>query len=312
MLAGEAAADLDAELEDGVARFLRLLQFAGFVDVEQDERVQVAVARMEHVGDAQAVARADRADAFQDQRQLPGRDGAVHADVVRDPAGGAEGRFAALPDRRALGLALRDLQARRVEGLRDRDDAGEHVLAFLVGALDLDDEHRLGIARVAGLREILGDQDRLAVHVFHGDRDDAGRDDRRRAGPGILHRGEAEQGWARALRAAQDAHRRLCDDAELPLRAADEAEQVVARGVEMLAADLHHGAVMGDEGDAHEVVGGDPVFQAMRPAGIHRDVARDGAGELARRVGGVEEALVRDGARDGEVGDAGFDPGGPV
>ena len=42
---------------------------------------------------------------------------------------------------------------------------------------------------------------------------------------------------------AQDAHRRLGDDAELALRAADEAEQVVARRVEVRAADLDDRAV---------------------------------------------------------------------
>ena len=96
---------------------------------------------------------------------------------------------------------------------------------------------------------------------------------------------------------AQDPHGRLGDDAELPLRAADEAEQVVAAAVEVLAADLDHGAVDQHQGDAQQVVGGHAVFQAVRAAGIHRDVARDRAGELARRVGGVEEALVGDRAR---------------
>ena len=40
---------------------------------------------------------------------------------------------------------------------------------------------------------------------------------------------EAHQHGPRALGLAQDAHGRLGDDAELPFRAADEAEQVVAR-----------------------------------------------------------------------------------
>ena len=52
VLAGEAAADLDAELQDLGAGFLGLLQLARLVDVEEDQRVQVAVAGMEDVGDA--------------------------------------------------------------------------------------------------------------------------------------------------------------------------------------------------------------------------------------------------------------------
>ena len=59
---------------------------------------------------------------------------------------------------------------------------------------------------------------------------------------------------------------------------------------------------------AEQVVGGDPVLQAVGAAGVHRDVAGDGAGELARRVGGVEEILVLDRRRDAEVGAAGLHP----
>jgi hypothetical protein len=78
----------------------------------------------------------------------------------------------------------------------------------------------------------------------------------------------------------------------------------------MLAADLRHRAVKEHHGDAEQVVGGHPVFQAMGPAGIHGDVAGDGAGELARRVRGVEEALMGHRLADAEIGDAGLNPGG--
>ena len=80
----------------------------------------------------------------------------------------------------------------------------------------------------------------------------------------------------------------------------------------MLAADLDHRAVDQHHRDAEEVVGGDAVFQAMRAAGVHGDVAGDGAGELARRIGRVEEARMRDRLGDGEVGDAGLHARGAV
>ena len=50
----------------------------------------------------------------------------------------------------------------------------------------------------------------------------------------------------------------------------------------------------------------------MGAAGIHGDVAGDGAGELARRVGRVEEAAAGDGVGDVDVGDAGLDGGDAV
>ena len=110
----------------------------------------------------------------------------------------------------------------------------------------------------------------------------------------------------------QDAHRHLGDDAEQAFRAGDDAEQVVALGIEMLAADAQH--LAGDQHDlaAEHVVGGHAVFQAMHAAGILRDVAADAAGDLRGRVGRVVEALVRHRLRDRQIGDARLDHGDAV
>src|SRR5262249_6435692 len=51
MLAGEHAAYLDAKLQDVRAERLRAFELAGIVRVVEDERVQIAVAGVEDVGD---------------------------------------------------------------------------------------------------------------------------------------------------------------------------------------------------------------------------------------------------------------------
>ena len=267
---------------------------------------------MEDIGDAQAIALDDLVHAAQHEGQLPGRDGAVHADIVGDAPGGAESRFAALPDRCRLHRRLALLHRLDAVLPGDGDDAGELGVHLGLRALDLDDQQRLDIHRVAGLGEGLADLDRRLVHEFHRDRDDAGADDGGDRRPRLLAAREAEQHRAGALGRAQDAHRRLGDDAELPLRADDQAEQVEPRRVEMGAADFDDAPVEHDQSDAEHVVGGHAVFQAMRPAGIHADIAADRAGELRGRVGRVEEAIGRDGAGDGEIGDAGLHLGDAV
>jgi hypothetical protein len=55
MFAGQHAADLDAEAQDVGAEGLRLLQLARIVGIIQNQRMQIAVAGVEDVGDAQAV-----------------------------------------------------------------------------------------------------------------------------------------------------------------------------------------------------------------------------------------------------------------
>ena len=55
MLAGQHAADLDAELQDLGAELLGAVEFARLVGIVEDQRMQIAVAGMKDVGDAQAV-----------------------------------------------------------------------------------------------------------------------------------------------------------------------------------------------------------------------------------------------------------------
>ena len=58
------------------------------------------------------------------------------------------------------------------------------------------------------------------------------------------------------------------------------------------------------EFDAQQIVGGEAIFQAMQPAGVFRDIAADGAGDLAGRIGRIIKAFAFDRAGDGGIGDA--------
>ena len=104
----------------------------------------------------------------------------------------------------------------------------------------------------------------------------------------------------------QNAHRDLGDDAEQPLRPGHHAEQIIALGIEMLAAEADHLAIDHHDLDAEDVVGGQPVFEAMHAARILGDVAADRAGDLARRVGRVIKPGVLDRLANAEIGDAGL------
>ena len=68
VLAGEHAADLDAEAQDRGAELLGPLQFAWFVGVIEDQRVKIAIAGMEHVCNPQLVSGREVAHAGKHQR----------------------------------------------------------------------------------------------------------------------------------------------------------------------------------------------------------------------------------------------------
>ena len=70
VLAGEAAAELDAEPQDSCARKFRPVGLFGAVGIVENQRMEIAVAGVEDVGDLQAVLGADLADPRQRVRQL--------------------------------------------------------------------------------------------------------------------------------------------------------------------------------------------------------------------------------------------------
>src|SRR3712207_4398553 len=77
------------------------------VVVVEDERVQVAVAGVEDVGDAHAVLLTDLGDPLQDLPELRARDdGVLYVVVVADAAHRRERRLAALPEEGSLCIVL--------------------------------------------------------------------------------------------------------------------------------------------------------------------------------------------------------------
>ena len=110
----------------------------------------------------------------------------------------------------------------------------------------------------------------------------------------------------------QQPHRGLGDDAELSLGADDQREEVVARRIEIIAADIEDLAIHHHDADAEHVVRRHAVFQAMGATGIGGDVAADGAGDLARRVRRIEEAVTCGRLGDADIGNAGLDAGDAV
>ena len=178
-------------------------------------------------------------------------------------------------------------------GAGDLLDPADQVIDLGLRPVQLDDQQRLDIARIAGMDKILGGVDRRPVHHLHAARDDAGADDRGDTASGILGLGEADQQRPRGRRLSQDAHGNLGDDAEQPLGAGHDPHQIVAAGIEMLAAEPHDLAVDQHDFEAEQVVRRQPVFQAMHAARILGDIAADRAGDLARRVGRVIKPLAR-------------------
>ena len=91
MLAGQHAADLDAEPQDVGAERFGAVELARLHHIEDDQRMQIAVAGVEHVAETEPVFLRHLGHARQHLRQGAARDGAVHAQHVgRQPPHRAE------------------------------------------------------------------------------------------------------------------------------------------------------------------------------------------------------------------------------
>ena len=307
MLAGQDAAEFDAYAQDVGAERFRPLHLARLVGIVEDQRMQIAVAGVKHVGDGKIVFFREIADPRQGFRQRAARDGAVHAEIVgRNPSHRRKCGLAPGPEQVALTFRIGNLTRGRPAALRDRFDPADQLVDLDARTIELDDQQRLDVERIARMHKGFGGVDRGLVHHLHAARDNAGADDAGDAFAGRLDLGKAHHQRPRRLRLLQDPHRDFRDDAEQPLGARDDAHQIVAAIFGRLAADSQDFAGHQNDLAAQHVVGGHAVFQAMHAAGIFRDIASDRAGDLRRRVGRVVETGMRHRLADGEVGHAGF------
>ena len=99
------------------------------------------------------------------------------------------------------------------------------------------------------------------------------------------------------------------DDAERSFAADERGREVVTRFVDARREDF---AAIVHDFEREHVIDRRAVGEAVRTAGIRRDVAADRRDLLRRRIGGVEEPARRDVAREIEVDQAGLHARAPI
>ena len=179
---------------------------------------------------------------------------------------------------------MRHTQVGGAGALQHRVDLLDLFLDLLLGAVGFDDQDGLRIERIAGLDVGLHRRSDRLVHYLHPTRDDTGRDhvgDRLARLLDTIKRG---QDRSRFDGRRQQSDRDFGGDAQHAFRAGDERKQVVPGCVERLATDFQQVPINGVGPQGEDIVYGQAVLEAVHPAGILRDVATDGAGNLRRGV----------------------------
>src|SRR5215212_9409757 len=313
VLARERPTVLQAGEDDLPGQLFGLVGLTRGVVVVEDERVEVAVAGVEDVGDPEAVLFAQVRYLLQYGTELRARDDPVlDVVIVGDGSHRPECSLPALPEQGALLVVLGDPNLRGVVVLTDLNDLVELALHLGLGAVELDDQDGPRFGK-AGRDLPLHRLDGQRVHHLDGCRNYPAADDPRYRPAGLLRVLEGREQCPYVLGLAQDPERYLGSDAQGSFRADEGAEEFVAGGVGRLAAaDVDDRAVGQYDLGPHHVVCSKPVLEAVDTARILGEVPADGGDDLARRVGGVVVALVRYLLGDPDVYDAGLDDDPPV
>ena len=310
---GNRAPQRDAGLHDLPAGRVHALELTRVARIEEDQRVQVAVAGVEHVAMLEPMAPDDLGDLGQGLGQQGPRHGAVVDEVVRGQARhGPERPAAAFPEtvaRRGVG-GLADLAT--AVGRADFADAAGLIVQPRGGPLHFDDQDRRGVPGIAAGDAVLDRPDDGGIHHLERRRHDPGRDDAGHRAGGVLDGIVDHQLRQHLFGPGHDAHRDLGHHRQRPLAADDERPQVVAGRIVRRSAQVHPLAVGQNRFQAEHVVGRDPVFQAARTARIFTHVAAQRGYLLAGGVRSVEKAQGGERVLQLQVGHTGLDDGSAV
>mmetsp|Transcript_28308 Transcript_28308/g.52687 ORF Transcript_28308/g.52687 Transcript_28308/m.52687 type:complete len:226 (-) Transcript_28308:701-1378(-) len=225
MLAGQTAAHIHAKFQHLRAKGFADFQIAGLVGVIANQGVHVAIARMKHIAHGKPIFLGHLTDAAQHIGQFRYRDRAVQTHVVAHTTNGGKGSLATRPNTRAFLGRGAFAQRHGIMPFGNFGDQGKLGVNLGLRAFDLYDQQRLA-KRIIRLGKILTNLDQHLVHKLNGHRQNTGFDDVGHASARNFGTVKPHQDGARALGLVQDAQSGFGHNAQLPLRSADDAQQI--------------------------------------------------------------------------------------
>ncbi len=238
--------------------------------------MQIAVARVVEVGRAHIIAVAHLGDLGQDCAQLAAGHGDIGQHVVGRQTGEGSGRaLAAIPDLLSLLLSLGEADIVAAVVVEQIGDLLHLRIEALGVAVDLDNQRCAGVDGQPRMGELLDHAHAALVHQLQRGGNQTGRN---HGGDGFAGRGlrfERDHHGLDAGRIGDQAQPGFGHDAQRAFAAHDQCAEIVFGIVDGLSAQRHDLAVGQHQCEAHDVVGGDAIFEAVGAAGVGAQIAAD-------------------------------------
>ena len=209
----------------------------------ENQRMQVAVARVKHIGYSDSRLRAEPLDFAHDARQRRARDHAILHDVIwRNAAHRGERRFTSLPHHGALRLRLRHANLPGAALPADFFHLSHQRFDFRRRPVELHQQQPTAVG-IIGVHSRFSGLDGEVVHHFNRSRQHARGDDPAHRGPGVARGSKRREQSMDAFGPLDDAEDYLGRNAQRAFGAHEHARQVVAWRVERSAAQVRQRAV---------------------------------------------------------------------
>jgi len=310
VLAGERAANFDAIANDFVGGGDGAFEVRRIARIVEDDGMEVAVTGMKNVADLKTVGFGNFGDAAESLRELGARDHAVENVIAGSEASeGAEGVFAALPEKFALASVACDAHFARVMREAHFVDGGGLRGDGFGETFELDEQNSGAVARESSVHVVFNGVESPAIDHFAGGGSDGAGGDFGDGARGVVEIVENGEQSFYGFGLARKFHGDFGDEGQRALGTDEQAAKIVTGRIAVSAADAYDFSIGEDEFERDNVIGGDAVRKRVRAASVFGNVAADGAGFLAGRIRSVIEAVVFDGASDIEIDDAGLHGG---
>ena len=313
MLSRQHSPNGDTRFDDLRTCSVHALHDTGLALVEDEQRVQIAVAGMKHVEDHEFVARRNLEHLIHDLGEAgPGNDRIVEVVVGLEIRNCAERGFAGLPQQRPFFGARSKADPTGTVRFADRRDRRCIGIGAFDRSFDLDEQNRSSVKWKARFRPVLHRPDAVRVHHFERGGKHPCADHRSHGVGGFTNGFEIGQQGPHRRWVRHESDRSPCGDAHRSF-AADECAAQIESGSVSFEATQHRQFTVGEHNfERKDVRARHPVQQTVGAAGVRPDIAADRTGLLTRRIRRVVEAERNRRLREVEVEHAGLDPSDPV